>query len=190
MEPKSKLENAATWRGVVLYIVLSGGVVYLCATRQYVLAIAVAGILVILYSRIEVAYAVARHQCRKVLRARPDGELDKEYEMVQAAGGLGLHDIARLWSALANFYGVDPAKIRAHDRLRVELGGVFLHVDYDVFFCTLAMSSRTAAEAHLGDGATWANLITLLHKIEKEKGREGTRRVAESNGGGWRWVGD
>jgi hypothetical protein len=109
-----------------------------------------------------------RRACLRRIRARPTSELDVEYEKVGRRGGIDKDQVARLWNALAGFYGLPPSKVRANDRLDEELKGAVCHPNYDVFAGVRNQQRLVTAKAETIKD--WAELIILVRDFEQERG--------------------
>lgn len=119
-----------------------------------------------------------RRRCHTTLLGRGDAILGTEENLIAARGNMDLSDAERLYNGFASFYKIPPAKLRAKDRLRYELRGLFVDgdADRDIWHRSAVIGhdgkALDLAEQLLGQpNADLADMLTVIREYEIQTGR-------------------
>ena len=115
------------------------------------------------------------------LRMRTDCNLDYECAQITKLDSIMTASNAkRLWYGVADFYRVPAEKLRAADRLQIELLGLS-SPDFDVCMTPQVRLAGRELASQFSKVRNWADLILLLRRCELKSGRNLT--VADSRDG-------
>jgi hypothetical protein len=128
-----------------------------------------------------------RRTCRRVLRDRPDCDLDIEFRIIANREAIDRAQLSRLWNGLASFYGVPPRKLRAADRLQSELEPLFGDAYVNLWEISPLLRHRGPAMERamdLGKRETsdLGDFILVLRQYEVELGRALVKEVPMQDG--------
>lgn len=130
--------------------------------------------------------AANRLICRRRLAARDDADIDTEIQAVADYAEMSRDDSRRLWLSLAKNFGVAPEKLRASDRVTVELRGIVSDPDTSlwddpIFHAHWGTKGDESIETvSVPNVPTLSELLKMVCAYEIKSGRQYAVETSES----------
>ena len=172
------------WFCLHLALVVAG--LFLCFVNRW-LAATCFGLAIarLVYDKIQVGRR--RELCRASIINREDGNLAAEFDAVCSRYGMSLADVRRLWMGIAGFWKVPAVKLRASDRLQVELGDLIGDYDHDIWLNSLIIGFKGPAREMANTLCTTseadvATMIRVFAEYEKNQGKLMVQEIVSEAG--------
>ena len=161
---------------LVLLLALTAMVISPGTLKWIFLGIALLGLLAI-----NCTFRNKRNVLLQRLRMRTDCDLDWECAQISKSDGIMTPPSAkRLWYGAADFYQLPAEKLRAADRLQIELSGLN-GPDFDVCMTPLVRLTGGELATEFSNVRNWTDLIVLLRRCELKSGKTSTVKVSRGS---------